>query len=68
MNKYYVNKTAQPNGDHEVHEDSCYWLSLANSKEYLGTHSNCDSAVKEAKKKYPTANGCMSCSKECHTK
>ncbi len=27
MSGYCVNNTAQaPNGDHEVHEEGCYWL------------------------------------------
>lgn len=26
MSKYYVNKKAQANGDHEVHKESCVYL------------------------------------------
>jgi hypothetical protein len=68
MKKYYVNTTAQTNGDHEVHEDGCYWLSLVSSKKDLGEHASCKGAVAEAKKTYPsTANGCRTCCTDCHT-
>lgn len=67
MPKYYVNRTAQSNRDHEVHKEGCYWLSLVYSKKDLGYHSDCASAVREAKKIYKQSNGCVHCSKECHT-
>ena len=67
MANYYVNRTAQPNGDHEVHDDGCYWLSIAVSKTYLGYYGSCDGAVAEAKKTYATANGCATCCTKCHT-
>ncbi|WP_340066389.1 hypothetical protein [Ascidiimonas aurantiaca] len=67
MPKYYVNQTAQPNGDHEVHKEGCFWLSLVMSKTYLGEHLNCKQALLKAKKTYTHANGCKKCSNECHT-
>tara|TARA_R110002020_G_scaffold262126_1_gene476435 strand:+ start:4009 stop:4215 length:207 start_codon:yes stop_codon:yes gene_type:complete len=67
MARYYVNNSAQNNGDHEVHKEGCYWLSLVNSKKDLGLHSNCSTAVKEAKKTFSQSNGCIICSPECHT-
>ena len=67
MPKYYVNKNEQDNGDHEVHKEDCSWLKLVVSKKDLGYHSNCESAVREAKKTYKQSNGCKHCSKECHT-
>ena len=36
MADYYVNDTAQANGDHEVHKQGCYWLTLVVSRTYLG--------------------------------
>ncbi len=36
MAMYYVNKNAQTNGDHEVHKQDCYWLSIAKSTTSLG--------------------------------
>ena len=67
MEKYYVNNTAQINGDHEVHKNGCYWLSLVSSKKELGEHSTCHSAVRKAKETYPQSNGCKTCSNDCHT-
>ncbi len=65
--KYYVNDTAQQNGDHEVHEEGCYWLTLARSKTYLGVFSSCHGAVLEARKHYHQSNGCTHCCNACHT-
>lgn len=66
--EYHVNKTAQDNGDHEVHEQGCYWLSIAQNTEHLGNFSDCSGAVSEAKRRgYSTANGCKHCSELCNT-
>lgn len=67
MDAYYVNKNAQDNGDHEVHKINCEWLPDTSNRLYLGQFSNCQDAVKEAKKHYPKSNGCFYCSRDCHT-
>lgn len=67
MKKYYVNKKAQSNGDHEVHHQDCKYLPNSENRKYLGEFSNCKDAVKEAKKTYTQSNGCKTCSNECHT-
>ncbi|WP_417859169.1 hypothetical protein [Xanthomarina gelatinilytica] len=67
MAKYFLNRNAQSNGDHEVHKEGCYWLTLIANKKDLGYHSSCHSAVLEAKKTYRQSNGCATCSNECHT-
>lgn len=67
MDAYYVNNEPQLNGDHEVHKEGCYWLSKIISKRDLGNHSSCHSAIRSAKYIYATANGCITCSGECHT-
>ncbi len=68
MNKnYYVNKQAQPNGDHEVHEQTCSWLPSAANRLYLGEYPSCFAAVSEAKRYYTRVNGCKHCSKPCHS-
>lgn len=67
MKRYYVNETAQINGDHEVHEEGCFWLSQATYKKNLGLHFNCRTAVQEAKNTFPQSNGCKTCSETCHT-
>lgn len=65
--KYYVNNRAQLNGDHEVHEESCIYLPTVLSKRYSGEFYSCKAAVAEAKKSYNTADGCKTCSSDCHT-
>lgn len=65
--RYYVNRNAQSNGDHEVHTSECSRLPDATNRLFLGTFSSCGPAVTEAKKTYPKSNGCYYCSKACHT-
>ena len=66
--KYYMNTNAQENGDNEVHEDGCAWMPDPKNRKELGEFGSCEDAVEEAKKTYPdTANGCVHCSKACHT-
>ena len=67
MARYYVNKSAQSNGDHEVHKQGCSWMPEEGNRVYLGDFATCRSAVTEAKKRYPQSNGCFYCSRECHT-
>jgi hypothetical protein len=65
MKKFYVNRKAQSNGDHEVHVKNCdYFPSDAKD---LGEFTSCEGAVKEAKKTYSTADGCKICCPDCHT-
>ena len=65
--RYYVNKNTLPNGDHEVHTETCSWLSDAENRIYLGQFSSCYQTVREAKKHYAQSNGCYYCSNPCHT-
>ncbi len=67
MARYYVNKKAQSNGDHEVHRTGCKWLPEKQNREYLGNFSSCGPAVREAKKHYTQVNGCYYCARNCHT-
>jgi len=67
MAKYYVNKNAQANGDHEVHTADCTRLPLEENRIYLGDFTSCTPAVREAKKHYSQSNGCYYCAKPCHT-
>jgi hypothetical protein len=66
MDRYYVNKTAQANGDHEVHKESCDELPNEYHRWYLGYLPNCHEAVKKAREFYSQVDGCKFCSKECH--
>lgn len=68
MAKYYVNKKAQSNGDHEVHDEYCDYLPSSENRIYLGVFSSCTGAVKKAKEYYIRTNGCYYCSKDCHTR
>ncbi len=67
MTRYDVNKNAQANGDHEVHESGCSFLPAAENRIYLGEFSNCRDAVAEARRHYWRCNGCYYCSRACHT-
>lgn len=66
--KYYVNKQAQANGDHEVHKEGCGWMPSEGNKKELGEYHSCESAVAEAKKSYEQVNGCYYCCYACHTR
>lgn len=67
MHKYYVNKNAQNNGDHEVHKFNCQYLPNRENRIYLGEFNTCFSAVRKAKNYYSQSNGCHYCSNLCHT-
>ncbi len=68
MSKYYVNKNAQDNGDHEVHTNGCNWMPDPENRIYLGDFTSCEPAVAEAKREhYSQSNGCYYCSRPCHT-
>jgi hypothetical protein len=62
---YYVNDTAQSNGDHEVHVSTCTYFP--SNRTYLGEFSSCSPAVSEARKKWSQVNGCYWCCRPCHT-
>jgi hypothetical protein len=65
--KYYVHKYKDPQGDHEVHIEGCSKMPLPENRMYLGEFSNCQDAVREAKKYYSPVDGCYYCCSPCHT-
>ena len=67
MANYYVNKNAQPNGDHEVHTTGCPHPPNVENRTQLGDFASCTPAVTAAKKIYDQVNGCAYCSSACHT-
>lgn len=67
MEIYYVNRQAQPNGDHEVHTSGCGYLPAEENRQYLGLFSTCAEAVREAQGHVRQVNGCYWCSRPCHT-
>ena len=69
MHRYCVNKNAQSNGDHEVHDvtANCKYLPNQINRINLGDFNSCHGAVTEAKKRGYRANGCYYCCRPCHT-
>ncbi len=71
MPNYIINKNAQSNGDHEVHEkgSNCPHMPDLENQIDLGWHSSCHGAVAEAKRRWPNhkIDGCYYCSNACHT-
>jgi hypothetical protein len=66
---YRVNKRTEgnPNGNNEVHVETCIHYNQLVSFEELGFHFNCQSAVQAAKNRgYAKADGCITCSLPCH--
>ena len=64
---YYVNRNQQRGGDHGVHRAGCNQSPHEANRIELGAFTSCTEAVEEAKRRYPTANGCRFCSMDCHT-
>lgn len=64
--KYYVNKNAQPTGEHEVHKSTCSWLPDAENRIYLGDFVSSTEALKAARKFYSDVDGCYYCCPEIH--
>ena len=66
--RFYVNKYAQPTGEHEGHRSNCAWLPDAENRIYLGDFATSQAAVKEARKYYSCVDGCKHCCPESHTR
>lgn len=65
--RFYVNKNAQLNGDHEVHRITCNWLPDVENRIYLGDFETSQEAVRKAREYYTHVNGCYYCCPESHT-
>jgi hypothetical protein len=65
---YYVNKNAQNDGYHEVHETGCEQGAHTANQDSLGWHMDCAGAVAKAKDSYTYVDGCFYCSEACHTR
>lgn len=66
--QFYVNKNAQPTGEHEVHRATCSFLPDASNRIYLGDFATSQEAVQEARKYYNCVDGCARCCPESHTR
>ena len=64
MHRYYVSKSALPDGSHEIHREDCKRLPLSDERLYLGKCGNWHGASVEARKTYTKASGCPACSPE----
>lgn len=71
MPSFIINKNAQSNGDHEVHNTTsgCSYMPNAENQISLGDHPSCHGAVAKAKNNWPDhrINGCYYCCNPCHT-
>lgn len=70
MPTFIVNRNAQANGDHEVHNTTtgCSYMPELGNQVPLGYHADCRGAVAEAKRLgWSRANGCYWCANACHT-
>lgn len=71
MDRFIINKNAQANGDHEVHNVTreCSYMPNSENQVDLGYHASCHGAVAVAKTQWPEhrINGCYYCCKPCHT-
>lgn len=67
MAHYFVNKEAQPSGDHEVHTSMCRYLPASHHREYLGAFGDCATAIAAARVLFRQVNGCVHCAAPCHT-
>lgn len=66
MPYYCINQVKDEHGDNEVHTLDCAWKPEKRTD--LGLHESCESAVTLAKGiGFKSANGCIHCSKACHT-
>lgn len=72
MANFIVNKNAQSDGYHEVHnlDAGCSNLPNPENQISLGYHTTCQSAVSKAKQTYPSHkfDGCYYCANACHTR
>jgi len=68
MARYYVNKNAQPTGEHEVHKTGCSYMPALGNCIDLGECVDCHDAVRKAGSHFSNVDGCASCSPDCHTR
>ncbi|RLA82788.1 MAG: hypothetical protein DRG78_06225 [Epsilonproteobacteria bacterium] len=71
MSKFIINKNAQENGDHEVHNETtgCSHMPNPENRIDVGNYNSCQEAVADAKRKWPDhkVDGCYYCCNSAHT-
>ena len=65
MPTYYVT-TTRAKGGHDVHKMGCGFMPKEENRSRLGVFSRCHEAVDEARKRYPEADGCYYCARDCY--
>lgn len=67
MPHYVVNnrRTTNPGLHHEVHKEGCDFFP--DDFTDLGFHTDCHSALADAKSIYSNADGCIHCCPACHS-
>lgn len=69
MAQYCLDQRVEPlSGKNEVHVDTCHAQPTGMTRENLGKHLTCQSAVAEATRRHPSwkINGCKHCAPLCH--
>lgn len=69
--EFFINKNRQESAgnNNEIHKETCRYLPKPENRIYLGDFSNSYEALIAARKYYPyTADGCIHCCPEIHTK
>jgi hypothetical protein len=63
---FYANVKPKPNGDIEIHTQSCNRLPNFKNRILLGIFNNSFDAIRKAKERFSTAIGCLYCCNECN--
>jgi hypothetical protein len=64
---YYVNRVAQPNGDHELHVDDCFLRTSERNRVQLGEFTSpADAAAAAREAGFATIDGCRFCLPTLH--
>ena len=66
--KYFVSKTPEETGEHEVHAEGCPKIPSVIHRKYIGEYLSCKDAVSDAKGFYYPVDGCKFCSPNCHSR
>lgn len=66
--KYYVNRFANTEGQHEVHTFSCDLLPEPSNRLYLGEFTTCEQSLISARIRIAPrpVNGCKKCIPDCY--
>lgn len=63
---YFVNKNAQPTGEHEVHKEGCVFMPDIENRIFLGYFTDAKAACMKAKEYFSKVDGCFYCAEEAH--